>query len=180
MKIPDDVFRNRCAWCIHRNPGRDNIEIQDREMYLHSIREKTPCLIIGVCRPNRIEGECESFYPMHIYGICYTCAHYNNFFEDTDCCTLYERPNRHRVYAGDRGGVQAALFTCDRYTPSKRKEDFMIRDAAAGRAPAIFDPYTMERIGENVETIWKRWREEHEKPKEPTKDPEEDQISLWD
>ena len=119
MKIPDDVFRNRCAWCIHRNPGRDNIEILEREMYLHSIREKTPCLIIGVCRPNRIKGECESFYPMHIYGICYTCAHYNNFFEDTDCCTLYERPNRHRVYAGDRGGVQAALFTCDRYTPSK-------------------------------------------------------------
>ena len=183
MKIPDDVFRNRCAWCFHRIPGRENVEVPDRELFAYPRREKGACNIMGVCRSNRIEGECESFHPMHIYGICMTCAHYNSFCEDTEYCMAYKRPNRHRVFVGEvyfAESWQAALFTCDKYTPDKNKEDFMIRDAAAGRAPAIFDPDTMERTGENTETIWKRWREEHEEQKEPTKDPEEGQISLWD
>lgn len=153
MKIPDQVFETRCRYCFHGRPEAGNQDIPESWLYQQCHRKDLPCNIMGISRPARtIEGECESFYPNVIFGICAYCAFNSQFIEPT-YCKLDERPNYRPVYLGVTYGAERraydvhSLCTCDKYRPDSYWIDHMRRDAAQGRAPQNFDPETMEPIG---------------------------------
>ena len=165
MKIPDDVFETRCRYCMHGRSEGGNKDIPEAWIFAQSHRKELSCNIFGICGCDRIPGECMSFSPNHIFGICYTCEHNNSFC--AGFCTNEKQPNKRQIFIGNGGLGGAAkpeywkthvLSTCDAYRPSHNWIDIMRRQAAEGRIPRNFDPETMKPIGPamNNETA-ERW-----------------------
>lgn len=156
IRIPDNVWENRCRFCIHGNiDGCQEIPKGWTWQYMHE--KDLPCKIIAISRPDEMTGECSSFAPNHIYGICATCKHDNIFFDGY--CSIHDQPNKRQIYTGQ--GYQQAdywgkhrLSTCDNYTPEPFMFDIMRREAAEGKIPRNFDPETMEATEELNPTKW--------------------------
>lgn len=152
MKIPDDVYLTRCQYCHHGRSGVENVEIPDDKLFIHVWTKDAPCGIIGISQCDRVPGECLSFTPNPMFGICRYCA-FDNCFHDGYCTCPGGPVNKHRVFLGWGGGGykndywgEHALFTCDRYQVSESWKDFIKRDVLSGRAPANFDPDTWEPL----------------------------------
>ena len=185
MKIPDQVFETRCRYCFHGRPEAGNQDIPEAWLYQQCHRKDLSCNIMGISKPERsVKGECESFYPNVIFGICAYCAFNSQFIEPT-YCKLDERPNYRHVYLGVTYGAERraydvhALCTCDKYRPDPYWVDHMRRDAAQGKAPQNFDPDTMEPIGETDRNTaaeqWVRLSEEARKKREAEEKAREDE-----
>ena len=197
MKIPDDVFETRCRYCMHGRPEGGNKDIPEAWIFAQSHRKDLSCNIFGIYGCDRIPGECTSFSPNHIFGICYTCEHDNTFH--AGFCTKEKQPNKRQIFIGNGGLGGAAkpeywnthvLSTCDAYRPSHYCIDIMRRQAAEGRIPRNFDPETMKPIGQamNNETAeqWDaidRKRAEEAAAKEERKQAEQmeraEQLTLF-
>lgn len=154
IRIPDDVWENRCQWCAHKNPAvkeNRNVEKWEPMSPQQSVLKSLPCRILSVSRPNRIPGECMSFSPNHIYGICWTCK-WDNLFHEPSYCLFSDQPEAHPVYAGNDYGAryfkEHYLCTCENYGPNPSLIPYMLKEAAEGRIPKNFDPETMEPVGE--------------------------------
>lgn len=153
LKIPDDVWEGRCQWCFHR-VSDENRAIPYSWTYQCFHQKDLPCRIISICRCDDIPGECKSFTPHHIYGICMTCRHDNYFHEGF--CTRDEQPNKRQVFIGQ--GYQNEpyygchrLSTCDAYEPNPIWFETMRKQALEGKIPRNFNPETMEPVGEGFE-----------------------------
>ena len=152
-EIPDDVWEGRCQWCRHRQ-GNENRKIPGAWLGMYAHDKDLPCRIMSVSRPNDILGECRSFAPNHIYGICATCKHDSIFGEDH--CDRDEQPNKRQVFIGQGYQNEAywgvhCLSTCDNYEPDSDWFDIMRREAAEGKIPKNFNPETMQPVGEGFE-----------------------------
>lgn len=198
MKIPDDVFDTRCRYCIHGKQGVENVDIPPGWIWSSYHEKDRPCQIFGISRFNEIPGECESFNPNYIFGICLTCEHNSCF--TPGFCRRRSQPNKRKLYIGC--GVLAPstprpdywrdhiLSTCDAYHVSAYWMDTIRRQAAEGRIPRNFDPETMKPIGKAArnETA-EKWAEidrqqEAEKAAAEAKrlalDPDGGQLKLFD
>lgn len=151
MKIPDDVFATRCKYCHHGRPGKENVEIPDGAVHCYPWKKEAPCDIEGICHFDDVPGECLSFTPNPMFGICEYCEYNNSFHEGY--CTIPGGPvNKRRVFLGWSAGKENdywgehALFTCDRYRVSANWKDIIMRNALCGRAPENFDPETWEPL----------------------------------
>ena len=120
--IPEDVWRTRCKYCIHKNAEK-NAAIPASVIYRYSYEKVIPCRILTVAQPNKMPGECMSFAPVHhLYGICETCVHDNMFAEGF--CQKKDHAEKRRVYWGksynndkpDYWG-EHRLSVCDDYEP---------------------------------------------------------------
>lgn len=162
VKIPDNVWENRCRYCIHGNINGLQ-EIPKSWIWKNYHDQDRPCKIIGVSHPDESTGECSSFAPNHIYGICATCKHDNIFHEGY--CMMPEQPNRRQIYTGQGYSKPSywavhRLSTCDNYTPDPDWKDIMIREAAEGKIPRNFDPETMEKTEDLNPTKWAVYEQE--------------------
>jgi len=127
--IPDDVWETRCKYCMHKQ-AEQNIPVPISVIHKYAFQSKVPCRILAVALPDRMPGECLSFAPHNVYGICATCE-YNNPFVD-DFCRKPHHAEQHRVFYGqDYGGDEKkrdywgrhCLSTCADYSP--RQEDLI-------------------------------------------------------
>lgn len=173
-EIPDDVWEGRCQWCVHRQ-GNENRKIPAAWMWRYCHDQDKPCRIMSVSRPNDIPGECRSFAPNHIFGICATCKHDSSFGEDH--CDRDGQPNKRQVFIGQGYQDEAywgvhRLSTCDGYEPDSDWFDIMRREAAEGKIPRNFNPETMQPIGDGFEetkaalTAWEKFEEDLNRERE--------------
>lgn len=150
LRIPDDVWENRCQWCGHRTAEK-NRDVIRRELDTsrQEVMKTIPCRIMRLARYEDIPGECGSFAPNFIYGICATCEHDNMFHEGY--CTAENQPDKRQVYVGqgymdvNYWGIHR-LSTCGNYKPDPNDIDIMRKQAARGLIPKNFDPETMKPI----------------------------------
>lgn len=195
MKIQDDVYSARCQYCKHRQPGTENRDIPDDKLFIHFWASQSPCQIIGIAQCGKVPGECLSFAPNPMFGICQYCAWTNSFH--SGFCTVPGGPkNKRRVFLGwgclGEYWSEHALFTCDRYQVSECWEDLILRNAMEGRAPANFNPDTWEAV-EHIDgtAVAKQWAElqakraaelaaENAKEAEKRAVEEQKQISMFD
>lgn len=172
IRIPDEIWEERCRWCVHRQTEKNRSVVRwETSTSRQDVSASVPCRILSIAGYDRIPGECVSFAPHDIYGLCMTCAHDRMFHRKEGFCELDERPNYRQVYLGI--GYQNPeywgrhrLSTCDNYCPNSIHFDGMRRDAAEGKIPQNFDPETMEPVRETErnETAekWARIREKQE------------------
>ena len=183
MKIPDDVFEKRCKYCIHYTGG-ENADVPASRMFK---TKDHACHIFGISQCDQIPGECKSFHPNHIFGICYTCQFNNSFHEGF--CTRNEQPNKRQIYVGF-GGLNREYFgthclsTCEAYRPNAYWLDIMQKQAAEGKIPRNFDPETFkptENTPENeVARKWAEIEREQAQKKIEARIPEAGEISIFD
>lgn len=152
MKIPDDVYLSRCRYCRHGRPGAENKDIPSDKLFSYVWTRDAPCEIIGICRCNKVLGECLSFSPNPMFGICQYCA-FDNSFHDGYCTFPSGPVNKRRVFLGWGGGGhkndywgEHVLFTCDHYQVSEYWKDIIMREVLNGRSPANFNPNTWEAL----------------------------------
>ena len=194
MKIPDDVFETRCRYCRHRQT-EENKTIPDNHIFEARHHKEKPCRIMGINQCKTVKGECLSFLPNYIFGICLTCRHNNIFAENY--CTLDKQPNKQQLYIASSVGDASTpeyyskhtVSTCDNYQVEEWMIPFMKKEAAEGRIPRNFNPETMQAIVADNESVsaeaWaeiERMQQETkrivEKAKQYISEPE--QLSLFD
>lgn len=150
-KIPDDVFENRCRWCIHGRVENGNKEIPERHLFVEFHHRTFPCNIMGISRCDKVPGECLSFQPNYIYGVCGTC-NYSSMFGDDFCHHPNGPANKRIVYLGDDftkdGYWTHRRSTCDRYLVDPRCQKWIMKAVLEGKSPANFDPDTWEPLAE--------------------------------
>lgn len=121
-RIPDEIWNTRCRVCVQKR-GAKNIPIPKSDVHKPYIDEIIPCRVMAIAHPGaQIPGECMSFSPANVYGICATCKH-NNIFSD-GFCMKDEHGEERRVYYGitynndkpDYWG-RHRLSVCDDYEP---------------------------------------------------------------
>lgn len=151
-EIPQDVWENRCRWCIHRQ-AEENRPVTKQEIWRG---RELPCRIMGIAQCDEVDGECLDFAPNQIYGICKTCEHNNSFHPGY--CLRDEQPNKRQVFIGHRAYTHKPdywhvheLSTCDAYSPSVFWIETMRRQALEGKIPRNFNPATMKPVGEGLE-----------------------------
>lgn len=124
--IPDDVWETRCQLCRHKNAEK-NVPIPLWAVHSPHYSDVVPCLIMGVCRPNEMSGECMSFAPrIDCYGICGSCKH-DNYFHEGFCMKENHGPERRVYYGQTYGGDEKKLdywgrhylSVCDDYKPDE-------------------------------------------------------------
>lgn len=195
MKIPDDVFQNRCQYCHHGRPGAENLEIPNDKLFYHYWVKDSPCQIIGIAQCGKVQGECLSFAPNPMFGICLYCE-FTNQFHDGYCTFPGGPKNKRRVFLGENCLAEYyrdhGLSICDHYRPSSYWKDIIMRYTLEGRAPQNFDPDTwkpLERIdGAAAAKHWAELQEKQaevraaeEKAAQEKKDAEsEKQLSIFD
>ena len=179
IRIPDEVWDGRCRWCVHRQTEKNRDVVRwETSTSRQDISASVPCRILSIARYDRVQGECLSFAPNDIYGLCMTCDHDRLFHREEGFCELDERPNYRQVYIGQ--GYQDPAYwgkhrlsTCDNYCPGQIHIEIMRRAAAEGKIPQNFDPETMEpvREAERNETAekWARITEEQAREAELTR-----------
>lgn len=149
MKIPDDVFENRCRWCIHGRVNNGNEEVPGNLLHKSSYHDKLPCNIMGIAKCEKVTGECLSFHPHWIYGICQTCA-FDNMFHEGFCTHPAGPANKRQVFLGSDftadNYYRHYRSTCDRYQVAERCKNTIMANVLAGKAPANFDPDTWEPL----------------------------------
>lgn len=176
MKIPDDVYEGRCRYCIQYT-GEENGEIPDEKVFVPYYSQKAACRILGIAQCGKVPGECLSFAPKPIFGICKYCE-YTNSFTEGYCMAPGGPKGKRRVYLGCSVGgsyyADHALFTCKKYKVSSRWKDLILAGVLKGRGPACFDPETWEPLqkleGTPQAAEWAKLREkEQEKLREERK-----------
>ena len=194
MKIPDDVFETRCRYCRHRQT-EENREIPDKYVFFAPKHKEMPCGIMGISQHNKVKGECLSFLPNYIFGICSTCQHNNMFMKNY--CRLEKQPNKRQLFVASSVGdaitpeyySKHRVSTCDNYEVEAWMIPFMKKEAAEGRIPRNFNPETMQAIGADNESVsaeaWaeiERMQQETKKLVEKTNQyvSEPEQLSLFD
>lgn len=200
MKIPDDVFLNRCRWCRHGSTKNGNNEIPDEDIYKPRYRDLMPCQIMGISKPCEIPGECRSFTPRFMYGLCNTCEYSTPYGENF--CRRPQRPNERQLFIGNSFASGTSepdywgkrmLSTCDAYEPNPYWYDIMRRDAAADLIPRNFDPDTMAPIEDAPAIAAAAWelidqqraamleaQEKAEQARRLAADPNGGQLSIFD
>lgn len=121
-RIPEQIWETRCRYCIHKR-GEKNIPIPKKDVHRPYLESVIPCRIMAIAHPGaKMPGECFSFSPRNVYGICETCKH-NNIFHDGYCMKEKHGEER-RVFYGqtynngkpDYWG-RHRLSVCDDYEP---------------------------------------------------------------
>lgn len=124
--IPDDVFAERCKYCVHKM-GSENIPIPLWAVHKRQYENIIPCKIMAISRPNDRPGECMSFAPrIDVYGICATCKG-NSFFHNGFCLKENHGKQRRVFYGTHYGGdarkidyyARHRLSVCDDYEPNQ-------------------------------------------------------------
>lgn len=152
--IPSDVWETRCQWCQHRRT-EENRPIHRSELWRYQVEK--PCEVMTVACYDRIPGECPSFTPNWIFGVCETCEYNNQFHEGY--CRNPARENYRQVFPvrityQDKAYYTHTVCTCDGYKVNSWMID-IIRDlAASGKVPRNFNPETMEFAED-----WPGWAE---------------------
>lgn len=196
MKIPDDVFETRCQYCFHKS-GADNKEIPDDRIFSIKWRKELPCNVMGICRPNKIKGECLNFVPNQIFGICQTCEYDNCFREGY--CTNNNQPNKRQLYITRDFAMDSQNeywkkhigSTCDNYSVKPSLIDLIKQQAAEGKIPRNFDPETMKFTDTlSANDVAEKWAEIEREEKEARRKAEElkqasihpvnEQLSIFD
>lgn len=163
MRIPNNVYLTRCRFCIHGRPHTENREIPEDKLFYYCWTKDAPCRIIGIAQCMEISGECLSFKPNAMFGICQFCA-FNNPFCNGYCTFPGGPQNKRKVFLGYscRGDYwsEHALSTCDRYQTEHTCKHLIMRNILDGSAPANFDPDTWEPLGDVAGTAAaRRWEE---------------------
>lgn len=169
-RIPDDIYNNRCRYCLHFCAEGENRDFEPREVL--SPRIRSSCNILGVSsygvqRKNETngeyyykvyeDGECRSFAPRWTHpGICHSCRHHNTFREDTNYCMLPIEAQKNRriaVILNDYGSDahRSSGDVCDKWEYRSHIKDRAVDEAAKGLIPAIFDPKTFKLL--NCQTM---------------------------
>lgn len=120
--IPDDVWKTRCQYCVHKC-GKENHPVPFAVVHKHQYRHLLPCRILSIAFMDKMPGECLSFAPLDVYGICETCK-YNNMFHE-GFCLKKDHAEQRRVFYGqaynnnqDYWG-RHRLSVCDDYEPAR-------------------------------------------------------------
>lgn len=173
-KIPDDIFENRCKYCVHFIPGKENREIKQNETYRNI---DNPC----VCKVQSIagykyqehnkdwtefwyvpysDGECRSFAPGFGYPICNFCEYVNQFRDASEYCTK-EPINRKTAVIGRNYGTdywKFAYMVCDKWKMGEIYRHKAIEKVAEGKLPQCFDPSTFKLLSPTkINTVAERW-----------------------
>lgn len=161
-KIPDDIYNNRCQYCIHFIEDKENREIQRHEIWRCS-DNPCPCKIQSIAQYKHQEhdedwrefwyvpyddGECRSFTPLYGYPICYYCEYHNSFMKEQEYCTITPKNRRIAVIGNQYGGEhwQYAYMICDKWKLDSSWRKRALEKVARGRLPAIFDPNTFKLL----------------------------------
>lgn len=164
MRIPDDVYQNRCPYCLQfRNAPNEDTPL----FTVHA-----PCNVFSLPNLWEVKGECRCFVPYSIFGICNTCEH--KTWDERDC--RIEPVNRRAVYYSGDWLYSRWCHTCDRYTLRHEIGEIIKEEAAQGKIPKNFDPDTFEPVGEFEQNeLADRWAAETKKytPREIPKIEEE-------
>ena len=158
IRIPDDVWENRCMKCVHRCAKNNNPVSKDMLWRSWNYEGIIPCKILGLAKCNDMPGECLSFEPsIWMYGICGSCEHDNNFF-DGFCMKKDHAPQRRVCYGTDYGGDERKkdyysrhrFCVCDDYKPNEYVREKMKEEQDGQRT----GDSTTERITEpSVQTV---------------------------
>lgn len=187
MKIPDDVFDNRCRWCVHGRVNNGNDEVPGRLLYKSSYHDKLPCNIMGIAKCEKVAGECLSFSPNWMFGICKTCVS-NNMFHDGFCTRANGPQNKRLVFLGSDltkdGYYQHERSACDRYKVDERLKGFIMENVLAGKAPTNFDPDTWDPLelldGSPQAAEWCRMQEQAKTERESKADKQKAQREAFE
>ncbi len=153
MKIPDDIFENRCRYCKFGIPEHNNQVVPENILFSYQSEGIKSCQIFAIAQYGKIPGECLDFSPRAYFGICQTCAYSSSFCDGF--CRRDEQPNKRQLFLGYGGCGNApnpdywqnhCLSTCDNYKVSAMHEKWIIEAVTKGRSPANFDPITMKAI----------------------------------
>jgi hypothetical protein len=157
--IPDDVYENRCRWCVHYQKQFPNLPIEKRLLFSHS-GSKRPCRILGIAEFSKIQGECLSFCSVPMFGVCRYCEHYNSFCPN-ECMIDKPRDQRTVFSTQTYGQCQTNCYkVCEHYKASKFWKTHILKNACIGRAPINFEFDTWNGID-----ILRTNKEENEKYK---------------
>ena len=161
-KIPDDIYENRCKYCMHHIQGKENREIKNNEVY-RSLDNPCVCKIQSIARYKYQEhdkewqefwyvpyedGECRSFTPNFGYPICNYCEYCNQFMPDSEYCTK-ETKNRKVATIGNNYGAEYwkfAYMICDYWKMKSLWRSDALEKVAKGKLPQCFDPVTYKLL----------------------------------
>ena len=187
--IPDDIFNNRCMFCMFYIKGKENRAIRTNEVY-RIVDNPCVCKIQSIAlykyqehNENWTEvhyevykdGECRSFTPNFGYPICRDCGKYNPFCRTDDKekfgCTT-EPVNRRIAVLGNRYGNNRDPYeymVCDKWVMEKVGRHRAIQRVAEGKLPQCFDPKTYLLLTPTNKNVvaeeWIRITREHEQEK---------------
>ncbi len=141
--IPDSVYHKRCRYCLHYQKQYLNNPVPEEQTFSRAGR-MTPCRIFGIAEFSKTPGECLSFCPKVMFGICQYCKYHNSF--DPQCCTKDNVNNRQQVYLGYGEKSKYEYSVCDCYRVSSTWKPYILRNYYTGEAPANFDPDTWKPL----------------------------------
>lgn len=175
-KIPDDIYENRCRYCIHFIAGKENREIKPNEVNRNI---DNPC----VCKVQSIagykyqehngdysefwyvpydDGECRTFAPNFGYPICRYCEYFAPFNKELEYCKI-KPTNRKTALIGrmyDGEFWKYGYMICDKWKMGELGRHKAIEKVAEGRLPQCFDPTTFKLLlpaKENM--VAEKWKE---------------------
>ena len=161
-KIPDDIYDNRCRYCMHFIEGKVNREMTENESY-RNCDNPCACKIHSIAQYKYQEhdkdyrnfwyipyddGECRSFTPVYGYPVCHYCEYVNMFMKESEYCSTTPK-NRKRAVIGNCYGTEYwnfAYMICDKWKMCSMGRNDALERVARGRLPAVFDPDTYKLL----------------------------------